>query len=379
MASSSHALLGPSSSKMWINCNPSARLNESLEDVESSFAAEGTRAHLVCENKLLKALGQPHEILEPSEEFDNEEIDACSDDYVNFVMECYEEAKSKCKDPIVLIEQYLDLTRWIPESFGTGDSIVAGDGTLYVIDYKHGKGVRVESQGNTQTMIYALGALEIFDCLYEINEISMTIFQPRLGNVSTTVIKKDELLKWADEILIPNAERAFKGEGKASCGDWCRFCKSKAMCRERANFNMALASKEFAEGPLLTDEEIEEVLMKVDGLVSWASEIKDYAFQRALSGYKFEHFKLVAGRANRKYSDEEAVANAVIDMGMDPYDKKVCSITEMQKRIGKKNMETLSQFIVKPEGKPTLVERSDKRPELEINSAKDDFMTTEEK
>lgn len=370
---SNHALLGPSSSKRWLSCTPSARLTENYEDRESAFAKEGTEAHSWAEYKLNKAVGR--NTTEPEKgEFYSSEIEECTNAYVAYVMELYEKAKSVCKDPILLVEQEVSLADYVKECFGTCDCLIASDDTLYIVDYKHGRGVPVDAKENTQMMMYALGALCIFDAIYDIKQVHMTIFQPRLANVSTFQMGKTDLLDWAESVLKPKALMAFRGEGEYRCGEWCVFCKARSTCRERAKSNMAMASNEFREPPLLTDEEIEEVLSKVDGLVSWANDVKEFALDEAMKGKKWLNYKLVAGRSNRKYSDETQVANAVLEAGYDPYEKKLASITEMQKRLGKARFDELvGRFIIKPEGKPTLVERSDKRAEIEISSASDDF------
>lgn len=374
MAANGHALLSASASKRWMACTPSARLTESMEDTTSDFALEGTEAHELCEHKLNKALGLTAEALSEFE-FYSEEMEDCANGYAAFVLEVYEEAKKKCKDPMVLVEQRLDFSNYVPDGFGTGDSIVVGDGVLHVIDYKHGKGVLVSAEHNPQMMLYALGAVNIFDSLYDFHIVKMTIYQPRLSNVSTFEITKDELLKWATEELVPKAEMAYKGEGTLVCGEWCQFCKAKATCRERANSNMALAAYDFKEPPFLEDDEIIEILSKVDGLVNWANEIKDYCLQEALKGKKWNGYKLVEGRSNRKYADEDAVAKSLEDTGLDPYEKKLLGITELTKRIGKsKFSELVEKYVFKPQGKPCLTVETDKRPELIISTAKDDFI-----
>lgn len=373
MAATNHALLGPSSSKRWINCTPSARLTETYEDSESVFAAEGTDAHALCEYKLRKALGVESEPM-PELQFYDKEMEESANAYVSYIMELVEEAKKNCKDPIVLIEQYLNFEKYVPEAFGTGDCLVAGDKTLYVVDFKYGRGVLVDAKENTQMMLYALGALELFDCIYDIDKVHMTIYQPRLSNISTYEISKEELYKWANDVLIPKAQMAYKGEGEYHCGEWCQFCKAKTTCRERANFNLALATGDFAKPPLLTDEEVENVLERIDTLVTWATDIKDYAFNEALKGKKWKGWKLVAGRSNRKYADETAVATAVQAIGIDPFEKKLLTITELQKKMGKAKFEEIvGKYIIKPEGKPTLVVETDKRPEITVNSAENDF------
>lgn len=372
MAPNAHALLSASSSHRWLHCPPSARLGENYEDKSSAFAAEGTDAHALCEYKLQKALGLKAE--DPTENLTwyNEEMEECANGYAAYVMELYSEAKKNCTDPVVLIEQKLDYSKYVQDGFGTGDCIIIADGTLNIVDYKHGRGVEVSAVNNPQMKLYALGALEIFDSIYDIDTVTMTIYQPRIANISTYTITANELVDWAEDILKPAAELAFKGDGEFNCGEWCRFCKAKADCRERANANLELAKYDFQEPPLLTDDEVEVILGKLDAFVSWANDIKDYAFKKALEGKQWTDWKLVEGRSVRKYKDDGIVALAVENAGYDPYEKKLLGITEMQKMLGKtKFNEILGDFVIKPQGKPTLVPMSDKRKA--INIATSDF------
>jgi len=368
-----HAILSASSSDRWLHCPPSARLCKNYEDKGSDYAAEGTDAHTLCEYRLKLALGLPAE--DPIENLSwyNEEMEDCAAGYVSYVLEQMETAKQVCSDPIVLIEQRVDFSRWVEEGFGTADNIIIADGVLKICDYKHGRGVEVSATENPQMMCYALGALELFDDIYDIDTVSMTIFQPRRDNVSTYDISKEELYRWADEVLKPAAELAFAGDGNFLCGEWCGFCKAKHDCRARAEANMELAKYDFKLPPLLTDEEIEDVLARVDDLVSWASDIKEYTLQQAISGKTWSGWKLVEGRSNRKYTNDAAVAATVTNAGFDPYEKKLLGVTAMQKLLGKSRFEELlSSLIEKPQGKPTLVPESDKRPAM--NTAKNDFM-----
>lgn len=367
-----HSLLSASSSHRWLNCPPSARLGENYTDKGSDFAAEGTDAHSLCEFRLKEALGL--ETKNPIEHLTwyNEEMESCASDYVSYITELIADAKKVCPDPVVLIEQRLDYSRYVESGFGTGDCVIIADGMLHVVDYKHGRGVLVEADANPQMMLYALGALELFDGIYDIDTVSMTVYQPRRSNISTYTIPKQELLNRANDVLVPVAQLAFKGEGEFHCGEWCQFCKAKADCRERAEANLQMARHEFKLPPLLTDDEVEAILGKVDELVSWANDIKTYALQAAVSGKEWSGYKLVEGRSNRKYTDENAVATTVESAGFDPYEKKLLGITEMQKTLGKaKFEELLGALIYKPQGKPTLVPASDKRPVL--NTAKNDF------
>ena len=360
-----HSLLSASSSHRWLHCPPSARLCEGYDDKGSNFAAEGTDAHALCEYKLRAALGM--EAKDPTEDLSwyDAEMEESANGYAAFVMELVEEAKKNCSDPVVLIEQRLDYSRYVAEGFGTGDCVIIADGTLHIVDFKYGRGILVEAEDNPQMMLYALGALELFDCLYDIDTVSMTIFQPRRGNVSTHTIPKADLYEWADTVLAPTAELAWSGEGEYNCGEWCQFCRAKADCRERANANMELAKFEFRQPPLLTDEEVEEILARIDGLIAWASDIRDYALQAAISGKHWSGYKLVEGRANRKYTNERAVVAAVKAAGYDPYEHKVLGVTAMTTLLGKKQFnDILGGLVIKPQGKPTLVPDSDKRPAM---------------
>ena len=372
MAPNAHALLSASSSHRWLHCPPSARLGENYEDKSSVFAAEGTDAHALCEYKLQKALGLKAENPTENLTWYNEEMEECANGYATYVMELFSEAKKNCTDPVVLIEQKLDYSKYVQDGFGTGDCIIIADGTLNIVDYKHGRGVEVSAVNNPQMKLYALGALGIFDSIYDIDTVTMTIYQPRIANISTYTITANELLDWAEDILKPAAELAFKGDGEFSCGEWCRFCKAKADCRERANANLELAKYDFQEPPLLTDDEVEVILGKLDAFISWANDIKDYAFKKALEGKQWTDWKLVEGRSVRKYTDNGIVALAVENAGYDPYEKKLLGITEMQKMLGKEKFnEILGDFVIKPHGKPTLVPMSDKRKA--INIAASDF------
>ena len=368
-----HAILSASSSDRWLHCPPSARLCEAYEDKGSDYAAEGTDAHTLCEYRLKQALGIPAE--DPIENLSwyNEEMEECAAGYAAYVVELLEAAKQACSDPVVMIEQRVDFSRWVQEGFGTADCILIADGVLNIVDYKHGKGVEVSAVANPQMQLYALGALEIFDGIYDIDTVRMTIFQPRKSNISVDQMDKADLYKWADTELSQKAQLAYEGQGDFSCGEWCRFCKAKAECRERATANLALARYEFQAPALLDDEEIADILGKVDALTAWASDVKEYALQQSVSGKEWAGWKLVEGRSNRKYTSEATVAAAVESAGFDPYERKVLGVTAMQKLLGKTRFEELlAPYIEKPQGKPALVPESDKRPAM--NTAKNDFM-----
>lgn len=369
-----HAVLSASSSHRWLNCNPSARLEEKFEDNETEAAAEGTAAHALCEHKLRKMLKLRSR--KPTSKYDCDEMDEYTDGYVEFVSEQIAQAKQFCKDPLVLIEQKLDFSCYVPDGFGTGDCLVVADHLLHIIDFKYGMGVLVDAVENPQMMLYALGALRLFDSLYEIDTVSMSIYQPRRDNISTWTISVAELNEWAENTLVPKAKLAFEGKGEFSPGIWCTFCKAAVKCRARAEAKLQLAKYEFAEPPLLSDEEIEDILGRVDDLTKWANEIVAYAQDAAINhGKTWNGFKLVESRTIRKYSDEEAVAQAASDAGYhDIYKKSLIPITEMEKLMGKKTFaEVLGGLVVKPQGKPTLVPASDKRPAIIVTGAEQDF------
>ena len=372
-----HAYLSASASHRWLACPPSAKLCANILDQASEYAQQGTDCHELCAYLVEKALGR--EVIDPTENltYYDAEMQNCAEEYRNYVLEQIEAAKKFCKDPQVMIEQRLDFSRWVENGFGTGDCVIVADEVLQIIDYKHGLGVLVsagddEHGGNSQMMCYALGALEVFGDIYDINQIKMTIFQPRRENISTYTISRDNLLKWANEVLAPTAQLAYVGEGEFKAGDHCTFCKVKATCRKRAEYNLELAKYDFEMPATLDDTEIAAILEKVDEMISWGNDIKEYALKQAQSGVHFEGWKVVEGRSNRKYTDEAAVAFAVKDAGFDPYEKKLLGVTAMSTLLGKKKFEELlGGLIYKPPGKPALVPESDKRPAM--NTAIEDF------
>ena len=248
-----HALLSASSCKQWLNCPPSAKLCANVKDEISPYAQEGTDAHKLCEYKVLHALGRS--IRDPTEdlEYYDAQMEACATEYSSYVLMQYKEAHLNCSDPLILIEEKLDFSRWVPEGFGTGDAVLVSDDVLHIIDFKYGRGVLVDAEQNPQMMCYALGALDLYDGLYNINTVEMTIFQPRRDNVSTYTMYKEELLQWADDILAPTARLAYAGQGNFKAGDHCRFCKMKTACRTHAAYSptrptRSTAKEDFSKG-----------------------------------------------------------------------------------------------------------------------------------
>ncbi|WP_413778010.1 DUF2800 domain-containing protein [Caproicibacterium sp. XB1] len=371
---SDHAVLSASGAHRWLNCLPSARLELEFVNNESSAAAEGTAAHALCEHKLKKALHMRSK--RPVSVYNSDEMEEHSDAYVEFVMEQLELAKQSCTDPLILIEQRLDFSCYVPQGFGTGDCIIIADKKLHIIDFKYGMGVLVDAVDNPQMKLYALGALEIYDSLYDIEEVSMTIFQPRRENVSTWTIRIEDLKAWAEKELKPKAKKAYDGEGEYLPGEWCTFCRAAVKCRARAEEKLKLAQSEFKLPPLLTDSEIEEVLSKLSDLTKWANEIIAYATDAAVNhGKEWHGFKVVEGRSVRKFKDEDAVAEVAKANGYkDIFRQSLITLTEMERLMGKSKFEKiLGDLIYKPPGKPTLVPLSDKRPAMNVSNVKNEF------
>ena len=375
-----HAYLSASASHRWLACPPSAKLCANIADQTSEYAQQGTDCHELCAYLVEKALGRA--VTDPTENltFYDAEMQNCAEEYRNYVLEQIETAKEFCKDPQVMIEQRLDFSRWVPEGFGTGDLVIVADDTLYIVDLKYGKGIAVSAEWNPQMLLYSLGALELFGSLYDIEKVNMTIHQPRLENVSTFEITVHDLMEWAEQELMPKAEMAAKGEGEFAVGDWCRFCKAKNTCRARAEEYLRLAQMEFKPPELLSEEEIAEVLKVADELAKWSADVYAYAQDEAIThGRVWNGFKLVEGRSNRKYVNEEEVADAAKAAGYeDIYKKSLIGITEMEKLMGKKDFQKiLGSLVYKPQGKITLVPESDKRPPIQTETAEADFKEDE--
>lgn len=369
MAKKKHALLAPSSAMRWLSCTPSAMLESKCSEEASSTAAdEGTAAHALCEHKLKKALKLRSR--RPTSSYDTDEMEEASDGYRDYVMEIM----AGLAAPQVFIEQHIDFSSYVPDGFGTADCIIIAGNQLHIVDFKYGLGVLVDAHDNPQLKCYALGAMELFGSLYDIEHITLHIYQPRRENVSTFELTAGELLEWAEKELKPRAALAMKGEGEFHCGPWCQFCRASNRCRARAEEKLKLAQSEFAQErlpPLLTDEEIAAILPILPDLARWADAIQAYASDAAINhGKTWPGFKLVRSRTVRKYKDEEKVAEAAEAAGYsDIYRRKLIPITELEKLMGKsKFQDVIGGLIVKPIGRPTLVPESDKRPAIDVST-----------
>lgn len=380
-----HAKLSASRSHIWLNCTPAIRMSEGIPDRDTPYTQEGTVAHRLAELTLGGIYGlisdkeQEAGVKEvEASEYYSEEMRTSINEYVDWVQEIYNEAAARSADCELLTEQRLDFSAWVPGGFGTGDVIIVADGVLTVIDLKYGKGVPVSAVENPQLMLYGLGAYDAFSLSNEISTVRMMINQPRLDSISAYELPVEELLRWGDEYVKPRAELAIKGEGDAVPGDWCRFCKCKALCRARADKALEAARFEFRKPDLLTDEEIGEVLATADLLKAWAEDVKSYAQQEAVqNGRQWPGWKLVEGRSNRRFTDPAQVEERLLAAGFEKVllykDPELLGISAMEKVVGgrKKLEKLLPGLIVKPPGAPTLVPESDKRPIY--NSAQEDF------
>lgn len=385
----SHALLSASGAGRWLNCTPSAKLEDEYGEKKSSvYAEEGTLAHELSELYLRKdTLNSISE-----QDFDqrleeimanglfNEEMLEVVPIYTDYCAAELGAAQEDNPYAIMEIEQKLDLTDFVPESFGTADCVVINDNLMEVIDLKYGKGVPVYAEWNKQLMLYGLGALQKYDTMYDITEVRLTIIQPRINNISSWQISVEELRKWAEEELKPKAQLAFNGEGELNAGDWCRFCAVRNQCRKLYEQQLEIAQHEFAKPALLTDDEIADIVRRTPKLVEWANSIAEYAQKKAIEENKqWPGLKLVEGISRRKWVDEDQASNAIFarcpELSEDEiFNMKLKSITDIEKLVGKVRFkELLSDVVIKPQGKPTLVPLEDKRPAMGYNQAQLDF------
>jgi len=389
-----HAVLAASSAHKWLICTPSARLEEQFPDTGSDYAAEGTLAHAVAEIKAKKHFTEPigprafNKRLKELQEtpiYENgqlrnpesywPEIMRHTDAYLDYLKQTVHAFNSP---PYIAIEKRLDFSSWVPEGFGTGDCVIIGGGTLHIVDLKYGKGVAVSAVGNPQMRLYALGAYAAYSFLFPIERVRMTIFQPRLDSISEDEITIGELLAWGEEIK-PIAARAFAGEGEFVPGDHCRFCRARHTCQARAEHYLQLEGFHKMRPPLITNEEVGQILERARGLVKWVTELEEYALAECLKGNEIPGWKAVEGRSSRQYTDIDAAFAHLVAAGIDEavlYERKPLTIAQVEKVLGKAEYRRLLEepgFVKVEPGKPTLVPESDKREAITRPTAIDDF------
>lgn len=378
---SDHALLSASGAHKWLHCTASARLEETFPETTSEFAEEGRLAHAFAELYLQKhftvlkpsSYKRTLAILQADAKY-NIEMLGHAQTYLDYVSSVSMGYPTK---PHVSIEQRVDFSSFVPEGFGTADCILIGGKTIHVIDFKYGKGVPVGAENNPQMMLYALGALAAYEFLFPIEFVTLTIIQPRLDSLPSWTLPVEELRAWGESIK-ETAQAAFEGKGEPCPGEWCRFCRAKALCRARSEF--AQEPFETVQGlkpPLITNADVGAILKRADVIKKWISDIEDYALTALLSGDEIPGWKAVEGRAVRAFSDPEAAFEKLIKTGTAEsvlYERKPISLASVEELLGKKDFsELLGDYIVTPPGKPALAAESDKRPAIQRRSAADDF------
>jgi hypothetical protein len=371
-----HALLSASGSKRWLSCTPSAKLEATLPEQKRGsgafdFSQEGTMAHSLGEIKLRHHFGQigieeyerEYEIIKNTPYY-NEDFEAHVDSYVLYVRSQIGEGDTP------LFEQRVDFSDWVPDGFGTADVVILSKHTIRVIDLKFGKGIPVSALDNTQLRLYALGAWAKFKEEYpDIREVSYTIHQPRLDSISTDGTTIAKLVDWANYFVKPKAKKAWSGAGEFLPGDWCQFCRAKAQCRARSDFNTELARQEFKAPPLLDDDELSLVISKAQQLKTWCNDVEEYALTRAVDkGIVPPGYKLSTTKTHRKISDTALAATVLVEKGMPsemiweaPKLKSLASLEKINKQVAA----WLGELVLRPEGEPKLVKVKE--------NAKEDF------
>lgn len=358
-----HALLSPSAAHRWMACTPSAVFTYNMPDYSSMYAEEGTRAHELAETRLRDYLNGKKTKIKKDDEKIYEEVMP----YIDYVTDLYERLKKESADTVMFVEVKVTVSRWIKECWGTSDCVIISGSAIYVIDLKFGKGVRVSAVNNPQARIYGLGAYDFFSDLYDITDVHNIIVQPRLDAVSEEEISVEELLAWAENELVPAAEKALEGSGDFKAGEHCKFCKAAATCRYRAARFNRLHDLSLTELHLLTDEEVSDALKMAEELTAWMKSLQEEVTRNIMNGQKMPGWKLVRGKSNRKYGDVLAIRDKLINAGINEEliykERELLNITDLTKVVGgkKKFDELLGSLIVKPEGKLTLVPESDKR------------------
>jgi len=376
-----HALLSASASHRWLHCTPSVRLEEKMPDSQSQYAAEGSLAHSICELKVAKAFIEPMGLRTfnsrlkklQGDPLYQEEMLRHTDTYLDYISGIMHQYNTP---PYIAIEKRIDYSMYAPGGFGTADCIIIAGNTLYVIDFKYGKGVPVSAYENPQMKLYALGAYVQSSLLFQIDNIVMVIVQPRLDSISEYEMLTHKLLEWGESIK-PIAQMAFDGKGEFEIGDHCGFCRVKALCRARAEFNTSLEDYKMMKPPLISNEEVGQILQRAQNLSAWVKNLEEYALSEVLAGNDIPGWKAVHGRSSRQFTDQDAVFKTLIDGGIDEamlYERKPITLTKVEELLGKAAMkEILANYINMPPGKPALVVESDKREAIKPITAQEVF------
>ena len=372
--SRAHALLSASSAHRWLACPPSAVAAEAYPQQDTAFTQEGTLAHEVAEwvasgasKKTPLAKGQDDGI--------TQEMIDCAREYADYIQE-----QITTDDPLILLEQRVDYSRWVPGGFGTADCIIIQGNVMDVIDYKYGKGVAVSADNNPQEMLYGLGALNDYGFAYDVDTVRLHIFQPRMNNVSVFELYADDLDAWGELTVKPVAQKAAKGKGTYQAGEHCRFCPHAGRCRTLTKTCTEYITTHGMKAgvPVLAPWEVAEVLSMEPLVTLWLKRVKDQALTTLLDGGEIPGYKAVEGRGSRSWADELEVAAELEKHGVsrEDYTKtEVLSVAQMEKALGKKKVaELVGGHIVKTTGAPTVVPMSDKRPAYDrLAEAQNDF------
>ena len=378
-----HALLSASSAHRWLACAPSARLEEQFPDSESNHAKEGTLAHEICELKVSQKFIKKQSAatfkkklkkLQENELY-QKEMEGYTEEYLDYISAI---VHSFDQTPYIAIEKQVDYSHVAPEGFGTCDCIIIGEDTMHIVDFKYGKGVHVSAGGNPQLKLYAAGALKAYGMLYPIKRVVMHIVQPRIDNNSQEELLVGDIEIWTKQIK-PLAQQAYNGEGEYKPNDeTCRFCRARNTCRARADKNLELAKEEFKMPPILSNDEVGEILKKARDIKQWVADLEEWTLKELLKGGTVTGWKAVEGRSVRTFADQEKAFEILIGSGVDEallYERKALTLTGVEKLIGKKEFnELLAGQVVKPQGKPTLAPQEDKREAITLKtSAEEDF------
>ena len=369
-----HAKLSASGASRWATCPGSVQMEDGIPDKESVYAQEGTLAHEMSELKLKhyldpKGFGKRKLNAAIKKLKENElyqaEMDSYTDTYVDFIKE---KALSFPSNPYIEIEKRVDFSRWVDGGFGTCDCVLIHGSTLSIIDLKYGKGVPVSSEQNEQLILYALGAYDAFNLIYNLDKIELNIVQPRINNFSTWEISLTELLLWGDYFKV-QAKKALGGNGElVPSAKACKFCKARDICTARAENNLSLESEIKLKPNEIPKDKLYEYISRGEDIAKWVADLKAYALDMCLKGEDIKGLKAVAGRTSRSWTNQDEAINKLIEGGIDEaiiYDKVPLTLAKLEKALGKQQFTTLvGDLVVTSEGKPTLVFENDKRPAI---------------
>ena len=369
-----HAKLSASGASRWATCPGSVQMEDGIPDKESVYAQEGTLAHEMSELKLKhyldpKGFGKRKLNAAIKKLKENElyqaEMDSYTDTYVDFIKE---KALSFPSNPYIEIEKRVDFSRWVDGGFGTCDCVLIHGSTLSIIDLKYGKGVPVSSEQNEQLILYALGAYDAFNLIYNLDKIELNIVQPRINNFSNWEISLTELLLWGDYFKV-QAEKALGGNGElVPSAKACKFCKARDICTARAENNLSLESEIKLKPNEIPKDKLYEYISRGEDIAKWVADLKAYALDMCLKGEDIKGLKAVAGRTSRSWTNQDEAINKLIEGGIDEaiiYDKVPLTLAKLEKALGKQQFTTLvGDLVVTSEGKPTLVFENDKRPAI---------------